>query len=74
MEQQQAATSGIAQNVNEVAQGAERVNVSLGSVSAAASQAGDSAHHVLQAANDLHGRADAVRRQVEDFLSGAKAA
>jgi methyl-accepting chemotaxis protein len=74
VEQQQAATGEIARNVNEAARGTQDVTENISQVREAATQTGVSASQVLSAAGGLAGDADALTREVREFLSGIRAA
>ena len=74
VEQQQAATGEIARNVNEAARGTHDVTENIAQVREAATQTGASASQVLGAAGGLSSDADALTREVRDFLAGIRAA
>jgi methyl-accepting chemotaxis protein len=74
VEQQSAATSEIARNVEQAAAGTTEVSSNIVEVSQAAHTAGTTASDVLAAASELGNQADALRREVESFLEGVKAA
>ncbi len=72
MEEQGAATSEIARNVEQAAAGTGEVSSTIASVNQAADETGKAANHVLEAVGTLTMQADALTRQVEDFLNGLK--
>ncbi|PWC56051.1 methyl-accepting chemotaxis protein [Azospirillum sp. TSO22-1] len=74
IEQQGAATGEIARNIQQAAQGTERVSVTIGGVNAAARQTDGAARDVLDAASGLSAQADSLRDLVHGFLDGVKAA
>jgi methyl-accepting chemotaxis protein len=74
VDQQRAATEGIANNVQEAAQGTEDVSRHIGGVSAASTAAGAAAAQVLDAATQLARHADRLKDDVERFLAGVRAA
>ncbi|MEO9903507.1 HAMP domain-containing methyl-accepting chemotaxis protein [Nisaea sp.] len=74
IEEQGAATSEIAKNVEEAAKGAEEVSTTIVDVKTAAGDAGGAAVHVTGLARDLNGKADLLRGEVERFLSGVRTA
>jgi len=74
IEQQGAATGEIARNIQQAAQGTERVSVTIGGVNAAARQTDGAARDVLDAASGLSVQADSLRDLVHGFLDGVKAA
>ncbi|WP_029009932.1 methyl-accepting chemotaxis protein [Azospirillum halopraeferens] len=74
VEQQTAATNEIARNVQEAARGTDAVTGNVTEVTRAAGRAGDAAKQVLGAADDLGRQSDTLRREVETFLEGIRAA
>jgi methyl-accepting chemotaxis protein len=74
VQQQQAATGEIARNVNEAARGTQGVTDNISQVREAATQTGSSASHVLGAAGGLAKDAEALTREVREFLDGIRAA
>ncbi|AWK85952.1 methyl-accepting chemotaxis protein [Azospirillum thermophilum] len=72
--QQEAATGAIDCNIQQAAQGTERVSATIGGVNAAARQTDAAAREVLDAASSLSAQADALRGLVHGFLDGVKAA
>ena len=74
IEEQGAATKEIARNVNEAADGTQEVTTTISGVRRAATDAGEAAGHVLRAAGELTRQADALNSEVNEFLSGVKAA
>jgi len=74
VEEQQAATQEIARNVSQAAQGTEHVTQNIGQVQQAATHAGSAAAQVLAAAGELSRNTAQLNREVQDFLSGIKAA
>nr|WP_247887217.1 methyl-accepting chemotaxis protein [Azospirillum sp. SYSU D00513] len=74
IEQQTATTGEIARNVQQAAQGTAEVSGTIGQVNDAAEQTGTAATQVLNATAALSRQADALRREVETFLNGIRAA
>jgi methyl-accepting chemotaxis protein len=74
VEEQSAATGEIARNVQEAAGGTEEVARSLVGVNEGADETGRAASQVVEAVGELTGQTANLRRQVDDFLSGVKAA
>ncbi|WP_236025112.1 methyl-accepting chemotaxis protein [Arenibaculum pallidiluteum] len=74
VEEQTAATSEIARNVQQAAAGTAEVSSNIGQVTSAANQTGAAAREVLSAATGLAQQSDGLRRQVERFLEGIRAA
>jgi methyl-accepting chemotaxis protein len=74
VEEQNAATSEIARNVGEAAQGTQVVSGNVAQVMGASSQTGDAARQVLAAATDLSSQAQALRGEIERFLSKIRSA
>ena len=74
IEEQNATTGEITRNVQQAAQGTEEVSGNITQVNAAATQTGSSANQVLSASGELSRQAEALRREVETFLAGIRAA
>ncbi|UEM22572.1 methyl-accepting chemotaxis protein [Skermanella mucosa] len=74
VEEQNAATFEIARNVQQAARGTQEVSANLSEVSQAAAQTGAAATQVLGAAKELGKQATTLRREIEQFLSGIRAA
>ena len=74
VEQQGAATSEIARNVQEAAIGAYSVTTSVSRVQEAAKDTGASAAEVLSSADAVATRAEKLRLDVDQFLSGVRTA
>jgi len=74
VEQQSAATSEIARNVQEVARGNQQVSSTIADVSRAAGETGAAASQVLGATEELLRQSDEVRQEVDQFLSNVRAA
>ena len=74
VEQQGAATQGIARNVNDAARGTSDMSANIAEVAQAAGETGMAAGHVLSAAEQLSGEAEKLRGAVDSFLSQIRAA
>ncbi|HUI98528.1 MAG TPA: methyl-accepting chemotaxis protein [Xanthobacteraceae bacterium] len=74
VEQQDATTREIAQNVTTVAQSTSVVSEKVAGLANAAGEAGQSAHMVRDHAGELKHQADALRTQVDQFLTRIRAA
>ncbi|WP_207456488.1 HAMP domain-containing methyl-accepting chemotaxis protein [Azospirillum sp. SYSU D00513] len=74
IEEQNATTGEITRNVQQAAQGTAEVTSNVVQVNRAAAQTGDAAAQVQAASTDLLRQADALRREVEVFLEGIRAA
>lgn len=74
VEEQGAATQEIARNVSQAATGTQEVTGNIESVSDAAANAKQTADHVLDLARGLSSRSQELSGEVEQFLSGVKAA
>ncbi|WP_448192693.1 methyl-accepting chemotaxis protein [Azospirillum sp. sgz301742] len=74
IEEQGAATGEIARNIQQAAQGTERVTTTIGGVNAAARQTDSAARDVLDAASGLSTQADSLRTLVHGFLESVKVA
>ena len=74
VEEQSTATQEIARNVQQAAAGTREVSSSIGTVSQAASEVGSAASQVLSGAESMSKQAKDLKREVDDFLAGIKAA
>jgi methyl-accepting chemotaxis protein len=74
IEEQGAATAEISRNVQQAAGGTKTVSENIGGVAETAQRTGGAAGRVLEAATRLSEQSDALRRQVDRFLSEVKAA
>ncbi|ACJ01398.1 methyl-accepting chemotaxis protein [Rhodospirillum centenum] len=74
IEEQNATTSEITRNVQQAAQGTQEVTENIVQVKEAAVQTGAAAGRFLTASHDLSRDAEALRRQVADFLTAIRAA
>jgi methyl-accepting chemotaxis protein len=74
VEQQGSATQEIARNVQQAANGTQQVTDNLAGVSRAVADTGAAARQVLTSSEKLSRQSDALRVQVETFLSGIRAA
>jgi len=74
VEQQDATTRKMAHNVTTVAQSTSVVSEKVAGLADAAGETGQSAHRVRDHAGELKHQADALRIQVEQFLSRVRAA
>jgi methyl-accepting chemotaxis protein len=74
VEEQGAATQEIARNVQEAATRTQEVSSNIGGVTQAASKTGDAAGVLLDAAGGLAKQSEDLRRQVDEFLAGVRAA
>jgi methyl-accepting chemotaxis protein len=74
VEEQGAATQEIARNVQEAAKGTQEVSSNIGGVNQAAAETGQSAGHVSEAARQLSLQSEALKSQIDEFLSKVKAA
>ena len=74
VEEQGAATMEISRNVQQAAQGTEEVTRSIGDVRQAATDTGAASGQVLTAAGELSRNSNDLSVEVENFLSGVKAA
>jgi methyl-accepting chemotaxis protein len=74
VEQQQAATQDIARNVGETASGTEDVTQHIAQVQQAAMHTGQAANQLLASASEVARSSSDLRREVETFLSGVRAA
>lgn len=69
VQEQIAATSEISANVQQAAIGTSEISRNIQGVAQAAEQTGNGAGMVLDAANELSQQAEALRREVDQFLS-----
>ena len=74
VEEQSAATSEIARNIQQAAGGAQEVSGTIGEVSQAAAETGTAAGQVLSSARTLSHEADTLRGTVENFLRNVREA
>ena len=74
VEQQASATQEIARNVQRAAQGTNEISANISGVTAAAGDTGTAANMVLAASGELSRQSEAMRHQIETFLSSIKAA
>ncbi|MEQ8968552.1 MAG: methyl-accepting chemotaxis protein [Azospirillaceae bacterium] len=74
VEQQGGATREISRNVREAAQGTGDVSANIAGVTQAAGEVGASASQVLAAAGALTGQSRRLEGEMQDFLSGMRAA
>ena len=74
VEEQGAATREIAGNVQQAAAGTKDVTGNIGGVTQAASETGQATGQVLSAANTLVQHGEALKREVDDFLTTVRAA
>jgi methyl-accepting chemotaxis protein len=74
VEEQTAATGEIARNVQEAATGTQEVNDNVAGVNQAADETGHAADQVLAAVQELTRQTESLRREVDGFLAGVKAA
>ncbi|MBK1697611.1 methyl-accepting chemotaxis protein [Rhodovibrio salinarum] len=74
VEEQQAATSEIARNVEQAATGASEVSRTISQVSDAAATNGTSAQDVSNAGSELSRETETLRKELDTFLSGIRAA
>ncbi len=74
VEQQDAATREIARNVQNAAQGTEKVTGNIADVRQAAGETGNAASKVLEAAQNLARNSSELGQEVGNFLTGVKAA
>jgi methyl-accepting chemotaxis protein len=74
VENQQTATQEIAHNIGETASGTEDVTQHIAQVQQAAMQTDEAATRLFAAASDVAHSASDLRREVETFLSGVRAA
>ena len=74
VEQQGAATAEIARNVQQTAAAAQDVTVNIGGVSQAANETGAAANQVLDAASGVSKQSEQLAAEVNNFISGVRAA
>ncbi len=74
VEEQGAATAEISRNVQEAAVGTQDVSSNIGTVTLAASETGQVAAQVLDAASSLSVESDKLRMEVEKFIASVRAA
>jgi methyl-accepting chemotaxis protein len=74
VEEQGAATREIAGNVQNAATGTQQVSDNIGRVSMAATETGRSAGEVMECSRAVSGQADALSREIADFLTKVQAA
>jgi len=74
VEEQDAATKEIARNVQEASRGTQEVSSNIAGVNRASSMTGETAGHVLSAAEDLSRQSETLRTQVEAFFGIIRAA
>ena len=74
VEEQGTATSEISRNVQQAATGTSAVSRNISGVAGTARSTGGAAHQVLEASTRLSEQADALRAQVDRFLTAVKAA
>ncbi len=74
MEEQNAATQEISQNVQQVAMGSQEITSNVHGVNEAAGSTGQAATFVLEATRELTQRSEQLRTQIDTFLAGVRAA
>jgi methyl-accepting chemotaxis protein len=74
VEEQGVATQEIARNVQEAAAGTQEVTHNIGGVNQAAENTGHAANDVLNAATELSRHSEVLKRAVQTFLDGVRAA
>ncbi len=74
IEEQNATTGEISRSVQQAAQGTEQVSRNVALVSGAAGRSGEAAGRVLGSAGELARQSEVLRREVEGFLQGVRAA
>jgi methyl-accepting chemotaxis protein len=74
VEQQTAATSEIARDIQRAASGTHEVSASISNVDKAAIETGSAASQVLAAATDFARLGDTLRGEVDRFLATVRAA
>lgn len=72
--QQSAATQGISENVQQVAQGTEHASHGISIVTSAATDTGVAAEQVLAASRELAEQSQKMRSKVDEFLHAVRAA
>ncbi len=74
VQQQGAATHEIIQAVAQASMGTTEVTANIANVAQAAEQTGDAAAQVLNASGELSEQAQHLRREMDQFLAGIRAA
>jgi len=74
VEEQSAATREIARNVQQASDGTNQVSSNIAGVRQAAKQTGDAAGQVLTSSDDLSRQSKEMRREVQAFIEGVRAA
>ena len=74
IEEQGSATQEISRNVQEASAGTAEVTSNMQGVSEASTQTGNSSQQVLTASDDLAGQAEEMRKSVDAFIQGIRAA
>ncbi|KYG98245.1 hypothetical protein SE91_06720, partial [Bradyrhizobium sp. DOA1] len=74
VEEQGAATREISRNVQQAAQGTQRVSTNIGDVQRGASETGSASSQVLSAARSLSADSNRLKIEVERFLETVHAA
>jgi methyl-accepting chemotaxis protein len=74
VEEQGAATQEISRNVQQASAGTQEVSSNIGGVSQAAAETGAAASQVLSASDELSRQSETLRRYVDTFLAGVRAA
>lgn len=74
VEEQSAATGEISSNAQLAASGTSETSSTVGEVAEAAGQTGTASSEVLTAAQELSSQSDSLRSEIEQFLSGIRAA
>jgi methyl-accepting chemotaxis protein len=74
IEQQSAAVDEIARNIQQAAAGTQQVSGNIADVTHTASETGAASNQVLSAAGDLSRQSETLNREVEQFLTGIRAA
>ena len=74
VEQQGAATQEIARNVEQAAAGTQEVSANIGGVSQAANETGTAAGQIYSAASELSQQSEALRAEVDMFLTKVRSA
>ncbi len=74
IEEQGSATQEISRNVQEASAGTAEVTSNMQGVSEASTQTGNSSQQVLEASNDLAVQAEEMRKSVDAFIEGIRAA
>ncbi len=74
IEEQNAATAEISNNVAQAARGSEQVSTNIVGVTRAATETGAAADQVLSTANGLAKEADRLKAEVGNFIATVRAA